>query len=135
MPSSLAQVPEPRRIEEENMCHICLLLSISLLALASAAQDGTKKPNQSPTSKSGTPKTVEGCLTGLKGSYKLGTNSDDVYQLESNGHDLSKYNSQYVRVTGLVKPPHAGSSPNNALEEQYARLKVQTIKKVFDQCQ
>lgn len=117
------------------MRNICLLLSISLLAVAGAAQDGTTKPIHSPTSKSGTSKTLEGCLTGLNGSYTLGTNSDDLYQLDANGHNLAKYNSKYVRVTGLVSPPHAGSSPENVLEQQYARLKVRTIKKVFDLCQ
>ena len=117
------------------MRHICLLLSVFLFALVSAAQEGTKKASQSPPSKSGASKTFEGCLTGSNGSYTLGTNSDDVYQLENNGHDLAKYNSQYVRVTGLVTPSHAGSSPNNVLEQQYPKLKVQTIKKVFDLCQ
>jgi len=117
---------------------IHLLLSIPLLALVSTAQEGTPKPAQPPSgagSKSGTSKSVQGCLTGAKGSYTLGTNSGDLYQLENNGHDLDKYNRQEVRVTGPVTPPHAGSSPNNALEEQYAKLKVQTIKKVFDNCQ
>jgi hypothetical protein len=117
------------------MRNFCLWLSISLLAVAGAAQDGTTKPSHPPTSKSSTSKTLEGCLTGLNGSYTLGTNSDDVYQLDANGHNLAKYNSQYVRITGLVTPPHAGSSPNNALEQQYAKLKVRTIKKVFDLCQ
>jgi hypothetical protein len=117
---------------------ICLLLSICLLALVSAAQEGTPKPGQPPSgapSKSGTSKSFQGCLTGSKGTYTLGTHSGDLYQLENNGHDLDKYNRQEVRITGPVTPPHAGSSPNNALEEQYARLKVQTINKVFDNCQ
>jgi hypothetical protein len=117
---------------------IRLLLSISLLALVSAGQEGTSTPGQPPSgaaSKSGTSKSIEGCLTSSNGSYTLGTPSGDLYQLENNGHDLHKYNGQEVRITGRVTPPHPGSSPSNALEQQYARLKVQKIKKVFDTCQ
>jgi hypothetical protein len=80
-------------------------------------------------------KSIEGCLTSSNGSYTLGTLSGDLYQLENSGHDLRKYNGQEVRITGRVTVPHPGSSPSNALEQQYARLKVQKIKKVFDTCQ
>jgi hypothetical protein len=116
---------------------IGLLLSISLLALVSAAQEGTSTPGQPPSgtaSKSVTSKSIEGCLTSSNGSYTVGTLSGDLYQLE-NGHDLRKYNGQEVRITGRVTPPHPGSSPSNVLDQQYAKLKVQKIKKVFDTCQ
>ena len=76
---------------------IRLLLSISLLALVSAGQEGTSTPGQPPSgaaSKSGTSKSIEGCLTSSNGSYTLGTPSGDLYQLENNGHDLHKYNGQ-----------------------------------------
>ena len=124
-----------RRIERMRL--IRLLLSISLLALVSAAQEGTSTPGQSPSgaSKSGPSKSIEGCLTSSNGSYTLGTLSGDLYQLENSGHDLRKYNGQEVRITGRVTPPHPGSSPSNVLDQQYAKLKVQKIKKVFDTCQ
>lgn len=127
---------ENRRIVRRRL--IRLLLSLSLLALVSAAQDGTSAPGQSPSgaaSKSGTSKSIEGCLTSSNGSYTLGTRSGDLYRLENSGHDLRKYTDQEVRITGRVTPPHPGSSPSNVLDQQYAKLKVQKIKKVFDTCQ
>lgn len=100
------------------------------------AQQGTpKQPGSSSTTKSGGSKTIEGCLTRSKESYTLGTRSGDLYELESDGNDLQKFNGQEVRITGPVTPAHAGTSPSNALEQQYARLKVHKIKKVFDTCQ
>jgi len=123
---------------KERMRLVCLLLSISLFALVSAAQEGTSTPGQPPSGaarKWGKSKSVEGCLTTLNGSYTLGTTSGDLYQLENNGHGLRKYDGQEVRITGPVTPPHPGTSPNNVLEQQYARLKVQKIKKVYDNCQ
>ena len=77
----------------------------------------------------------EFALTSSNGSYTLGTLSGDLYRLENSGHDLRKYNGQEVRITGRVTPPQPGSSPSNVLDQQYAKLKVQKIKKVFDTCQ
>jgi hypothetical protein len=99
---------------------LLLFLLLSLTALASP-QHSSQPDSQ--------PKTIEGCIVGINGAFRLGTPNGETYLLKGDHATLFSYNGKQVRVTGTVKKASKGSS---AVPRT---LKVSDIKKVYDSCQ
>lgn len=77
------------------------------------------------------PKTIEGCVVGVNGAFRLSTANGETYMLQGDHSTLLSYNGMQVRVTGTVKKPPRGTSTRGAPRT----LKVSDIKKVSQTCQ
>jgi hypothetical protein len=94
----------------------CCVVLLSLTAMASPSD-------------SSQPKTIEGCIAGMNGAFRLRTANGETYLLKGDHSTLFTYNGKQVRVTGTVKASAKGSSGAPGT------LKVSDIKKVYDTCQ
>ena len=75
------------------------------------------------------PITIEGCVIGVNGAFRLSTANGETYLLKGHHSSLFDYNGKQVRITGTVSKPEKGSSGAPRT------LKVTEIKKVYDSCQ
>ena len=83
-------------------------------------------------SESKQPRTIEGCVISINGTFMLGTPNGERYILKGDHDTLFSYNGKQVRITGTVKKPADGSPPSPG---EPRTLKVSDIKKVYDTCQ
>jgi hypothetical protein len=93
----------------------CLLL-LSLTALG--WQSDSKQP-----------KTIEGCVIGMNGGFRLNTANGETYLLQGRHGSMFNYNGKQVRITGTVDKAQKGSSGAPRT------LHVTDITKVYDTCQ
>lgn len=80
-------------------------------------------------SHSAQPTTIEGCVTGINGAFRLSTADGRTYLLKGHHSSMFNYNGKQVRITGTVTKPEKGSSGAPRT------LQVTDIKKVSDACQ
>jgi hypothetical protein len=95
---------------------LSLFLLLSLTAFASP-QDTTQ------------PKTIEGCVLGINGGFRLNTANGETYLLKGHHSSMFNYNGKQVRITGTMKKSEKGSAGAPRT------LQVTDIKKVYDTCQ
>lgn len=83
-------------------------------------------------SESKQPKTIEGCVISINGTFTLGTQNGERYILKGDHDTLFSYNGKQVRITGTLKKSSDGSTSSQGAPRT---LKVSDIKKVYDTCQ
>jgi len=110
----------------------CLLL-LSLTTFAQQAPSSQGTANDTPAG-SGDSTTVVGCVTGVNGSFTLGTPNGDLYRLKGHHNALFHYNGMEVRVTGTVTPSKPSSASKRVSGTMPQTLKIAKIEKLRDTC-
>ena len=75
------------------------------------------------------PVTIEGCVMGINGAFRLSTANGQTYLLKGHHSSMFNYNGKQVRITGTVDKPQKGSAGAPRT------LHITDIKKVSDSCQ
>ncbi len=74
------------------------------------------------------------CVTGVNGSFTLGTPNGDLYRLKGHHNALFHYNGMEVRVTGTVTPSKPSSASKRVSGTMPQTLKIAKIEKLRDTC-
>jgi len=113
---------------------LILLFSFCCLAIVNVVSQTSSGNTTSKTGKAGEPISVQGCITAGNGTFTLGTDTGDLYQLTGNDASLRRHNRQTARVTGTVTTSKPSWSPARVLSTQPPTIKVSKIEKVFGSC-
>jgi hypothetical protein len=100
-----------------------VLLCVFLLSLMTLAQQAPNQNNPGNAPAGDQTKTVEGCVSGVNGSWVLSTPGGDRYRLKGHHSALFHFNGKEVRITGTVSP------------DQPQTLQISKIDKTNDSCQ
>ena len=111
-----------------------LLLALALLlATALLAQQQDSQPS-SPTDRTLSQQTVQGCLQGGDQQFTLTDSSGTTYQLEGDTAKLREHVGHEIQVAGTVGRGSASSSNSTPPDDSQATIQVLDVKHLSSTC-
>lgn len=113
------------------MRHGLLVLSVLLLApLWATAQNSSQGSQTSARGQT----TVEGCLSGSRGSYMLTDQNGTMYQLSGDTAKLSEHVGHEIKVTGSSSAGGSTDSASDASAGTPQTIQVTSVKHISKTC-
>jgi hypothetical protein len=114
------------------------MLATCAIAAERSSAASSKTEEQTNTSTSARPVSIEGCLSGGNGAYILTDVKGSSYRLTGAPAKLSAQVGREVVVTGTVSGPpsdtHSESSSATARSRSYSQIEVTTVRQIAKTC-